>query len=527
MADFELGPRLGAINLKGSQCILWQGAMRNGYGVKKIPGRGDNSTINAHRYVYEKTTGKKIPPGMAIDHTCRNRRCINPKHMEIVSYSENKSRAWKAQRKEYKHKNYKGETVSKGYGEKAKEELRQHPVATPAAAVGGAVMAGGVSNRLPGIYNWQSKKRGQRALDRHNDEIERVKRKTGTQDIGIGRSGKYKPLSEFSDKPRKVRTVRDKSRWENEKAYRGRTMMAEARNKPAAEQRRMRAEAQRLMQESRQENTDYINRRAKKWNQKKWEKWNRPAPGSTSNKPDSKYYEKRTKKTAKWYADRKHKWHPKFVEVKGQKRTISESRRTQAAKHMNATTQSLIRRATHTPIRPKTKASWGLTTVPVVAGGGLLAAGAIGRGDKIKKYDRGDGAATTAGAMGSAAAYTVIPNKLESNKRPDWEKKTRKNPRLKRIAHDHQVKYGVKYYKGDASKTIPDMNSKKWQFIDVGDRRWIEYNRHLPSELPGSKIRRLQGYTHAGKTGIAAAGAVAAGGGYGAHKLYQKSRRKK
>ena len=108
--EFELGPRLKGIDLKGDKCVMWPGAMRNGYGVKKIPGKGDNSTINAHRYVYEQTTGKKIPKGWHIDHTCRNRRCINPKHMEPVSPKENMMRRSSAKKGEYKHKYYKGES---------------------------------------------------------------------------------------------------------------------------------------------------------------------------------------------------------------------------------------------------------------------------------------------------------------------------------------------------------------------------------------------------------------------------------
>ena len=92
--EFEMGPRLKSVNLNTDEHVIWPGAMRNGYGVKKIPGKGSNSTINAHRYVYEQSTGKKIPQGHAIDHKCRERRCINPKHLEVVSYGENKKRAW-------------------------------------------------------------------------------------------------------------------------------------------------------------------------------------------------------------------------------------------------------------------------------------------------------------------------------------------------------------------------------------------------------------------------------------------------
>ena len=94
MKEIELGPRLKSIELNTNEHVIWPGAMRNGYGIKKIPGKGSNSTINAHRYVWEQYYNKKIPKGMAIDHKCRERRCINPKHLEVVTHSENNTREW-------------------------------------------------------------------------------------------------------------------------------------------------------------------------------------------------------------------------------------------------------------------------------------------------------------------------------------------------------------------------------------------------------------------------------------------------
>lgn len=42
----------------------------------------------AHRYFYEMLVGK-IPTGLTIDHLCRNRPCVNPKHLEPVTFKEN------------------------------------------------------------------------------------------------------------------------------------------------------------------------------------------------------------------------------------------------------------------------------------------------------------------------------------------------------------------------------------------------------------------------------------------------------
>jgi hypothetical protein len=42
----------------------------------------------AHRVVYEVLVGP-VPEGMELDHLCRNRRCVNPDHMEPVTRAEN------------------------------------------------------------------------------------------------------------------------------------------------------------------------------------------------------------------------------------------------------------------------------------------------------------------------------------------------------------------------------------------------------------------------------------------------------
>lgn len=41
-----------------------------------------------HRYSYEHYKGA-IPKGLSIDHLCRNRKCVNPDHLEAVTNKEN------------------------------------------------------------------------------------------------------------------------------------------------------------------------------------------------------------------------------------------------------------------------------------------------------------------------------------------------------------------------------------------------------------------------------------------------------
>ena len=42
----------------------------------------------AHRLTYQWAKGP-IPAGMELDHLCRNRRCVNPAHLEPVTHREN------------------------------------------------------------------------------------------------------------------------------------------------------------------------------------------------------------------------------------------------------------------------------------------------------------------------------------------------------------------------------------------------------------------------------------------------------
>ena len=62
-------------------CWEWSGYLdRDGYGRF-----GQKA---AHRFAYL-LTGNKLVDGMDIDHLCRNRKCVNPKHLEQVTRREN------------------------------------------------------------------------------------------------------------------------------------------------------------------------------------------------------------------------------------------------------------------------------------------------------------------------------------------------------------------------------------------------------------------------------------------------------
>ena len=70
---------------KSENCWEWTGTRNpNGYGTLSFRGR----SYQAHRALFTSVKGK-IPEGLVLDHLCRNRGCVNPEHLEIVTHKEN------------------------------------------------------------------------------------------------------------------------------------------------------------------------------------------------------------------------------------------------------------------------------------------------------------------------------------------------------------------------------------------------------------------------------------------------------
>lgn len=67
------------------QCWNWLGSNNgDGYGQIWFNGR----MVLVHRICFEHFN-HKIPDGMVIDHKCRNRSCVNPNHLQVVTLKEN------------------------------------------------------------------------------------------------------------------------------------------------------------------------------------------------------------------------------------------------------------------------------------------------------------------------------------------------------------------------------------------------------------------------------------------------------
>jgi hypothetical protein len=73
---------------KSDSCWNWKGSINaGGYGVFTFGGRSGKK-LYGHRVSYEIHKGN-IPSNLEIDHLCRNRKCVNPDHLEAVTRSIN------------------------------------------------------------------------------------------------------------------------------------------------------------------------------------------------------------------------------------------------------------------------------------------------------------------------------------------------------------------------------------------------------------------------------------------------------
>ena len=71
--------------IDASGCWLWTRSLdKDGYGQFYL----ERKMKKPHRLMYELIVSK-IPDGLVIDHLCKVRHCVNPKHLEPVTNKEN------------------------------------------------------------------------------------------------------------------------------------------------------------------------------------------------------------------------------------------------------------------------------------------------------------------------------------------------------------------------------------------------------------------------------------------------------
>lgn len=75
---------------KTDGCWHWLGAKNSAKGYGRFDAEGKRYV--AHRYSYELLVGP-IPVSMQLDHQCRNRMCVNPAHVEVVTEQEHGRRS--------------------------------------------------------------------------------------------------------------------------------------------------------------------------------------------------------------------------------------------------------------------------------------------------------------------------------------------------------------------------------------------------------------------------------------------------
>lgn len=93
---------LALVKITPGECWEWLGSKSKvtGYGQFVLSGRRGEKRIRSspYRFIWEYFNGP-MPEGLEPDHTCNNRGCCNPEHIEPVTHKENIRRSYERGRK--------------------------------------------------------------------------------------------------------------------------------------------------------------------------------------------------------------------------------------------------------------------------------------------------------------------------------------------------------------------------------------------------------------------------------------------
>ena len=86
----DIEGRFNAKYVISDECWLWKASkLKSGYGLFTDE---NGKTVTAHRWSFQHFHGA-IPQGLVIDHICRNPSCVNPKHLQAITQSNNIQRS--------------------------------------------------------------------------------------------------------------------------------------------------------------------------------------------------------------------------------------------------------------------------------------------------------------------------------------------------------------------------------------------------------------------------------------------------
>jgi hypothetical protein len=79
-----------------TRCKLWTGAVTtDGYPKMFVSHPGKQTYFLVHRFMFVFFYKQDIPEGMEIHHACDNRRCLNPRHLELGDRPSQTDATWK------------------------------------------------------------------------------------------------------------------------------------------------------------------------------------------------------------------------------------------------------------------------------------------------------------------------------------------------------------------------------------------------------------------------------------------------